>query len=68
MTALFISSVASQMKLGHVAPIAGPVTDDVLLAGGALDTAPSRDSDQPTLSKSETRQLVRDATFGLEGT
>lgn len=55
------------MKIGRVAPSDVPITEDIVLTGKTLEDDPSSDSDKPTLNKSETRQLVRDATFGFEG-
>lgn len=69
-TALFISTVASQMKIGQVATSMGSATEDIVMSGATLFEEAESDqahSEEPVLTKAETRQLLRDATFGFEG-
>ena len=57
------------MKIGRVSPVSVNLNTDVVPVGieGVVDFNQKLDAERPTLSKSETRQLLRDATFGFEG-
>jgi hypothetical protein len=59
------------MKIGHITISVGPVTEDIAMTGVSsieAEFVPSHNLGQPLLSKSEAHQLLRDATFGFEGT
>jgi hypothetical protein len=68
--ALFISTVASQMKFGRVAPPIVAAANSVSVSktvSAKNEFVYPTNPDRTTLSKNETRQLLRDATFGFEG-
>ncbi len=69
-TALFISTVASQVRLGVALAPLSDTADDILV--GIVDFSSMEEDnvpahEEPVLSRAEERQMVRDSTFQFEG-
>jgi hypothetical protein len=67
-TALFISTVASQIRLGAaLAPYSETMDDVPMDTPDAMDTSDDLTNEEPTLTRAEERQIVRDSTYQFEG-